>query len=92
MERIEYMRLKLSDLPESAVQQYNLEAKATKDGYVYVKIKRGMYGLPWAGLITQQLLEKQLNKKGCKMVRSPWDFGRTNGARYASRSALMILE
>ena len=45
MERIEYMRLKLSDLPESAVQQYNLESKTTKDSYVYVGITRRFYGL-----------------------------------------------
>ena len=29
-----------------------------------MEIKWGMYGLPQAGLIAQQLLEKQLNKKG----------------------------
>ena len=36
----------------------------TKDGYVYVEIRRGMYGLPHAGLIAQQLLEKRSNKEG----------------------------
>ena len=49
----EYMHLKLSDLPKSMVQQYKLEAKATRDGYVHVEIWRGMYGLPQAGLISQ---------------------------------------
>ena len=34
----EYMHLKLSDLPKSMVQQYKLEAKATRDGYVHVEI------------------------------------------------------
>ena len=34
----EYMHLKLSDLPNSVVKQYNLEAKATMDGYVHVEI------------------------------------------------------
>ena len=38
--------------------------KTTRDGYVYVKIKQGMYGLPQAGIIAQQLIEKLLNKKG----------------------------
>ena len=64
MAQSEYLRLKLSDLPNSVVQHYNLEDKATRDGYMYVDIKRGMYGLPQAGLIAQQLIEKQLNKKG----------------------------
>ena len=39
------MRLKLSDLTNSVVQQYNLNAKATRDRYVHVGIKQGMHGL-----------------------------------------------
>ncbi len=41
-----YMRLKLSNLPKDFVTEYNLKKKATADGYVYVKIRCGMYGLP----------------------------------------------
>ena len=41
-----------------------MEDKTTRDGYVYVDIKKGMYGLPQVGLIEQQLLEKRLNKRG----------------------------
>ena len=64
MSRYEYMRLKLSDLPEDFVKEYNLASKVTKDGYVYVEIRRGMYGLPQSGLLAQQLLEKRLNAEG----------------------------
>ena len=46
MDRSEYMRLKLSDLPKNVVQHYNMAEKTTRDGCVYVEIKRGMYGLP----------------------------------------------
>ena len=35
MPRSEYMRLKLSDLPNYVIRHYNLAAKATKDGHVY---------------------------------------------------------
>ena len=58
------MRLKLRDLPKSVVQQYNMETKATRDGYVHVDIRRGMYGLPQAWLITHQLLEKMGQQAG----------------------------
>ena len=58
------MRLKLSNLPDNVVRHYKLDDKVTKDGYVYVEIRRGMYGLPQAGLITQKLLEQRLNKEG----------------------------
>ena len=64
--RSECMRLQLSNLLESVVKQYNLEAKSTKDCYVYVEIKQGMYGLPQEGLIAQEMIEKLLNKKSYK--------------------------
>ena len=64
MARSEYMRLKLRNLPKILVQQYNIEENSTKDGYVHVYIKRGMYGILKEGIISQQLLEKWLNKKG----------------------------
>ena len=54
MAQSEYLRLKLSDLPESVVQNYNMAEKATRDGFLYMEIKREMYGLPQSGLITQQ--------------------------------------
>jgi hypothetical protein len=60
MERAEYMRLKISDIPEEVIQRYNLMLLVTQDGYVYCKITQGMYGLPQSGIIAQELLEKQL--------------------------------
>ena len=58
----EYMRLKLSDLPDSVIRQYNMRGKVAKDDYIYTEIRRGMYGLPSSGILTQRLLEKRLNK------------------------------
>ena len=58
------MRLKLSDLPEDFVERYNLKPKADKNGQIYVEIRRGIYGLPQAGLLAQQLLEERLNAEG----------------------------
>ena len=62
--RHEFLRLKLSDMPDNVIEHYGLKAKATPDGYVYVRCKRGMYGLPQSGLLAQELLEKRLNKEG----------------------------
>ena len=66
MDHRKYMRLKIRDLPENVISHYNLEEKVTTDGWVYVEITRRMYGLLHAGLISQQLLEKRLNKQGYK--------------------------
>ena len=57
MERYEYMRLKLADLPDDFIAYYNSRDKATPDGYVHVKIRRGMYGLPQSGKLAHELLE-----------------------------------
>ena len=51
MPRFEHMRLKLTYLPNNFVQQYNLASKVTRDGYVYVEIRRGIYGLPKFSLL-----------------------------------------
>ena len=63
MERPEYMQLKISDMPDNIIEQYNLNEKVNPNGYGYVKIQKGVYRLPQAGSISQQLLEKQLNAK-----------------------------
>ena len=54
--RYKYLRLKLKDLSKDVIEQYGLQDKATSDGFVYVEIRKGMYGLPQAGLLAQELL------------------------------------
>jgi hypothetical protein len=60
MAQYKYMGLQIADMPNDVIKHYNLTYLVTPDGYVYCKIKKGMYGLPQAGIIAQQLLEKQL--------------------------------
>eukprot|EP00804_Cyclotella_cryptica_P008968 CCRYP_012064-RI/>CCRYP_012064-RI protein AED:0.45 eAED:0.45 QI:0/-1/0/1/-1/0/1/0/124 len=60
----EYMHLKVSDIPDHIIALYNLDKLTTTDGYVYVLIQKVMYGLPQAGIIAQQLLERRLATKG----------------------------
>ena len=38
MKRFEYMRLKITDIPEEIIRKYGLQALATSDGYVYCEI------------------------------------------------------
>jgi hypothetical protein len=54
MTRPEYMRMKIKDLPEKFVTMYNLANKATSDGYIYIKIQKGMYSLLQAGILVQE--------------------------------------
>ena len=55
MDRFEYMKLKLSDLPDDFVKLYNLASKVYRNVFVHLKISHGMYGLPQAGILSQQL-------------------------------------
>jgi hypothetical protein len=57
--RFEYMKMLLSRFPEEIIQKYNLNALAV-DGWVYIEIRKGMYGLKQAGLLAQQLLQTRL--------------------------------
>ena len=57
MDRPEYLKMKLANFPDDVIAHYKLKEKVTKDGFIFCKICKGMYGLPHTGLIAQQLLE-----------------------------------
>ena len=69
LRRYEHRKLRLNELPEDVIEQYKLKDKATPEGYIYVEVRKGMYGLPQAGLLAQELLEKQLNEKGYRQSK-----------------------
>jgi hypothetical protein len=54
--RFEYMKMLMSCLHEEIIQKYNLNTLAV-DGWVYIEIRKGMYGLKQAGLLANQLLQ-----------------------------------
>ena len=49
LHRPEYAKIRLSDIPDEVIEECNLHEKVTPDGWVYVKVTKGMYGLPQAG-------------------------------------------
>jgi hypothetical protein len=64
MKRFKYMQLKLNDIPEEIINEYKLHEITAEEGYVYCEIQKGMYGLPQAGIIVQDLLQAHLAKVG----------------------------
>ena len=75
MKRYEYMRIKITDIPEEVIQHYRLLEIVTEDRYNYCEIRKGMYGLPQAGIIAQELLQERLAKVGyhqSKIVPGLW--------------------
>jgi hypothetical protein len=57
--RFEYMKILLSRFPEEIIQKYNLNELAV-DGWVYIEIRKGVYGLKQSGLLANQLLQTWL--------------------------------
>jgi len=64
LKRPAYAKIELSDIPEEVIKEYNLHQLVTPDGWVYVRVTRAMYGLPQAGSLGQDQLEKHLNQEG----------------------------
>ena len=57
------MRMKLSDFPEHIIEQYDLRSKA-KNGFVYIEIRRSIYGLPQSGRLANDYLREKLRPAG----------------------------
>jgi hypothetical protein len=66
--RFEYMKMLLPRFPEEIIQRYNLNALDVY-GWVYIEIRKGMYGLKQAGLLANQLLQTRLSPFGYYPVR-----------------------
>ena len=66
MARFEYLRMKLDLFPQAQdiIKEYGFSNKVDTDGNVFCKVRRGMYGLPQAGIITQDLLTTRLHQAG----------------------------
>jgi hypothetical protein len=57
------MVINLVSLPQKTIEKYDLDALA-QDGKVYIEIQKGMYGLPQAGILANELLQRNLANDG----------------------------
>lgn len=58
------MKLRLSDLPKNVIDQYNLDNKATAEGYVYIEIQKGIMAYSQQACWHKNLLEMRPTGKG----------------------------
>ena len=56
--------MKLSEIPQEVIDEYNLEAKVTPYGFVYIEIQCAMYGLKQSGKLANKELKTVLGKAG----------------------------
>jgi hypothetical protein len=68
MARYKYMRLPITIIPQEIIDEYNL-LDIVHNGFIYMEIRRGMYGLPQAGIIANQLLTERLAPQGYYQCR-----------------------
>ena len=64
MTNAEYMKIHWKNIPEDIKTQYNLQEKRTENGYIYIKIKKGMYGLKQAAVLAYDQLVHNLADAG----------------------------
>lgn len=75
MERFEYACIPLVDIPEEIIAEYNLVQFIDCNDCVYIQIQKGIYGLPQARILVQELLEQCMAKHGysqSKIVPGLW--------------------
>jgi hypothetical protein len=73
--KYEYMQLQLDLIPDEIINKNKLRDIVDNQGWVYVEICMGMYGLPQGGILATKLLKKRLNAKGyyqCQHTPGLW--------------------
>ena len=63
MNRYEYMCIKMADIPQYIIDQYELASKVV-NGKVRVEIRKGMYGLKQASRTAKDRLKQHLKASG----------------------------
>ena len=74
LQRFEYVKIQLVDIPDDIVEQYKFREIAT-NGWIYMEIRKGMPGLKQAGKVANDRLITHLAKYGyapCKRTPVLW--------------------
>ena len=65
--QFEYMQFPITMFPPHIIEQYNLMARVL-NRYIYVEIRKAIYGLPQAGILANKLLKKRMRPEGYYQV------------------------
>jgi hypothetical protein len=74
LDRFEYMKMPILLFPDWNVQQYNLH-KHVLNGFIYIEMRRAVWGLPQARILANNLLCKRLLPHGyyeCAKMPGLW--------------------
>jgi hypothetical protein len=59
-----YIHIKLTDIPEEFILEYDLAGKEDHNRWIDFEIQRGCYSLPKAGILANNFLHGRLEKEG----------------------------
>ena len=86
MEESEYLRIHSKYFSKEFINTYKIHNLINKDGYVYCKIVKGMYGLKQAAILAYKQLVHRLEKHRYKPIKT------TNGLwKHVTRPTLFAL-
>ena len=74
MECFEYIKMPFRWIPKEIRIQYSLYSLVEPDGYVYLKVRKGIYGIKQAARLTFGNLVKLLSLHGYFPVQESLDF------------------
>jgi hypothetical protein len=63
LDRYEYMKMPISIFPRWIIEQYDLH-KHVHHGFIYLEMRRAVWGFPQAGILANKLLRKRLLPNG----------------------------
>jgi hypothetical protein len=63
LDHFKYMKMPIALFPQWTIDQYNL-TKHALHGFVYLEMRRAVWGLPQAGILANKLLRKRLLPHG----------------------------
>jgi hypothetical protein len=89
--QFEYIKMLLSRFSEEIVQKYNLNALAVKV-WVYIEIRKGMYGLKQVGLLATNYYKFVWHHSDITQHATPRDSGYTRLGQSLSLSSCTILQ
>ena len=62
------MKVHRRHIPEDIMRKYELHKKVPSDGYVYIRIKKGIYGLKQAAILAYEQIKATLDPHGYTLV------------------------
>ena len=67
-----YGKVRAKYIPEETIKKHNLEQYIEDDGWLHFDIGKGIYGIPEAGILENDLLQARLKNMDTYLLRTLW--------------------